>query len=287
MVDINTAMAAAAAERRNRGTGDKEKKKNRSGAGMGIESFDPVKHVAKEKADAISMWLVITFAASVALLMRYLAMPGSKDNPDMLWFIPIMLIFLLPSLHRAILPEKFVEHYTKGTWFKASFLHVFTWLAITFLLTNAPFADIVAPQVDDGWGMISSTEDGEYDFTESDDGAVYLTEGYAGEHFIVMAFSDNYDAEDSEYIFTVDGEENYSWVQLFGDDLEDATDSDVLDEVRSHSDIDYPVGVKIPLGLEAGTYDITIEVVEDGDPWENTRTINLELIIEELEVEED
>tara|TARA_X000001036_G_scaffold244279_1_gene227909 strand:+ start:145 stop:1020 length:876 start_codon:yes stop_codon:yes gene_type:complete len=288
MVDINTAMAAAAAERRNRGTGEKERKKNRSGANMGIESFDPVKHVAKEKADARSMWLVIFFAATVALLMRYLAMPNSQDNPDMLWFIPIMLIFLLPSIHRAVLSEKFVEHYTKGTWFKASFLHVFTWLAITFLLTNAPFADIVAPQVDDGWGMISSTEDGEYDFTGSDDGTVYLTQGYTGEHFIVMAFTDNYDAADSEYLFTVNGEEmDESWTQLFGDDVEEATDSDELDSVRDHSDIDHPVGIKVPLELEVGTYEITIEVVEDGDPWENTRTIELELVIEELEVDED
>ena len=287
MVDINTAMAAAAAERRNRGTGEKERKKNRSGANMGIESFDPVKHVAKEKADARSMWLVIFFAATVALLMRYLAMPNSQDNPDMLWFIPIMLIFLLPSIHRAVLSEKFVEHYTKGTWFKASFLHVFTWLAITFLLTNAPFADIVAPQVDDGWGMISSTEDGEYDFTGSDDGTVYLTQGYTGEHFIVMAFTDNYDAADSDYLITVNGEDmDESWAQLFGDDVEDATDSDELDSVREHSDIDYPVGIKVPLGLEVGTYEITIEVVEDGDPWENTRTIELELVIEELEVDE-
>ncbi len=281
-------MAAAAAERRNRGTGEKERKKNRSGANMGIESFDPVKHVAKEKADARSMWLVISFAATVALLMRYLAMPNSQDNPDMLWFIPIMLIFLLPSIHRAVLSEKFVEHYTKGTWFKASFLHVFTWLAITFLLTNAPFADIVAPQVDDGWGMISTTEDGEYDFTGSDDGTVYLTQGYTGEHFIVMAFTDNYDAADSEYLFTVNGEDmDESWIQLFGDDVEEATDSDELDSVREHSDIDHPVGIKVPLGLEAGNYEITIEVVEDGDPWENTRTIELELVIEELEVDED
>ena len=69
MVDINTAMAAAATERRNRGAGEKERKKNRSGADMGIEAFDPVKHVAKEKADMFSMWLVITFAASMALIM--------------------------------------------------------------------------------------------------------------------------------------------------------------------------------------------------------------------------
>ena len=84
MVDISTAMAAAAGERRNRGTGDKERKKNRSGADMGIESFDPVKHVSKEKADTISMWLVISFAATMSLLMRYVAMPSAQDNADML-----------------------------------------------------------------------------------------------------------------------------------------------------------------------------------------------------------
>ena len=128
MVDINTAMAAAAAERRNRGSGDKERKKNRSGADMGIESFDPVEHVSKERADTVSMWLVITFATTMALVMRYVAMPGSKGNADLLWFVPMMAIFLLPSIHRSLLPEKFVEHYTRGTWFKASFLHVFTGL---------------------------------------------------------------------------------------------------------------------------------------------------------------
>ena len=158
-------MAAAAAERRNRGAGDKERKKNRSGADMGIESFDPVKHVSKEKADTVSMWLVLTFATTMALVMRYVAVPGSQGNADLLWFMPMMAIFLLPSLHRSLLPEKFVEHYTRGTWFKASFLHVFTWLALTFLLTNAPFADIAAPQVDDGWGMISSSDDG-FDFSD-------------------------------------------------------------------------------------------------------------------------
>tara|TARA_B100000700_G_scaffold186715_1_gene205772 strand:- start:3304 stop:4155 length:852 start_codon:yes stop_codon:yes gene_type:complete len=280
MVDINTAMAAAAAERRNRGTGDKERKKNRSGADMGIEAFDPVKHVSKEKADTVSMWLVISFAATVSLLMRYVAMPSSQDNADMLWFIPMMGIFLLPSIHRAILPEKFVEHYTKGTWFKASFLHVFTWLALTFLLTNAPFADIVAPEVDDGWGMISSSEDG-YDFTKSSKGAVTLTEGYTGTHFIVLAFSDNNDASDSDYAITFDGNDvNNSWAEI------ESEDSSALDSVRAHKDLDQPIAVAIPEGLSQGTYDIVIKVTEDGDPWENTRTVTMTLKVNEL-VEED
>jgi len=274
MVDINTAMAAAAAERRNRGTGDKERKKNRSGADMGIESFDPVKHVSKEKADTVSMWLVITFALSMSLVMRYVAMPGSKANSDMLWFIPMMAVFLLPSIHRSLLPDKFVEHYTKGTWFKASFLHVFTWLALTFLLTNAPFADIVAPQVDDGWGMISSSEEG-YEFTDSSGGEVTLVEGYEGTHYIVLAFSDNYDASDSKYSISFEGESvNNSWTDI------ESEDSSALNSVREHKDIDYPVAIEVPAGLEAGEYEFKIKVTEDGDPWENTRTVTMTLVVE-------
>jgi len=280
MVDISTAMAAAAGERRNRGTGDKERKKNRSGADMGIESFDPVKHVSKEKADTISMWLVISFAATMSLLMRYVAMPSAQDNADMLWFIPMMGIFLLPSIHRAILPEKFVEHYTKGTWFKASFLHIFTWLALTFLLTNAPFADIVAPEVDDGWGMITSTEEG-YDFTKSSKGEVTLTEGYTGTHFIVLAFTDNFDASEAKYTITFNGDSaNNSWQDF------ESSDASALDSVRSHKDIDYPVAIAVPEGLTEGSYDFVIKVTEDGDPWENTRTVTMTLVIDEL-VEED
>jgi len=279
MVDINTAMAAAATERRNRGTGDKERKKNRTGADMGIEAFDPVKHVSKEKADTVSMWLVISFATTVSLLMRYVAMPSSQDNADMLWFIPMLGIFLIPSIHRAVLPEKFVEHYTKGTWFKASFMHIFTWLALTFLLTNAPFADIVAPQVDNGWGIISSTEDG-FDYSKSS--RINLTEGYTGEHYLVLAFTDNSNAEDSDYTITFDEDVNStnSWNEI------EAIDPSALDSVRSHPDIDYPVAIKVPDGLAAGTYTIVIEIIEDGDPWENTRTVELELTINEL-VEED
>ena len=275
MVDINTAMAAAATERRNRGTGDKERKKNRSGADMGIEAFDPVKHVSKEKADTISMWLVISFAATVSLLMRYVAMPSSQDNADMLWFIPMLLIFLIPSIHRAVLPEKFVEHYTKGTWFKASFMHIFTWLAVTFLLTNAPFADIVAPQVDKGWGMISATEDG-FDYSKSS--KINLTEGYTGEHYLVLAFTDNSDAADSDYIITFgdEGNSNNSWKGI------EAIDSSALDSVRSHDEIDYPMAIKVPDGLLAGTHTIVIQITEDGDPWENTRTVELKLTIKEL-----
>ena len=50
MVDLSTAMTAAQGERRQRMQGDdREKKVRRTGRNLGIEAFDPVKHVQKEK----------------------------------------------------------------------------------------------------------------------------------------------------------------------------------------------------------------------------------------------
>jgi len=278
MVDINTALAAAATERKNRGAGQKDRKKNRSGADLGIESFDPVKHVAKERADTVSMWLVLAFGATTAFLMRYVAMPSSQDSPDLLWFLPMMCIFLLPSIHRAVLPEKFVEHYTKGTWFKASFLHIFTWLALTFILTNAPFADIVAPQVDSGWGMISENNEG-FDFEKSRSNQITILENYTGAHYLVLSFSDNVLSSGATYTITATwSEENLvnSWTNI------SAVDSNALDDVRTHKSIDYPVAVAIPESLDVGTYDVDIKVVEEGDPWTNSRTVSMKLVVEEI-----
>ena len=280
MVDINTAMAAAATERRNRGPGDKERKKSRSGANLGIEPFDPVKHVEKEKADTASMWLVLGFAIMVSFVMRYLVMGSAKDNTDLLWFLPIMCIFLLPSLHRIVMPGHFVEVYTKGTWFKASFLHVFTWLAITFLLTNAPFGDIVAPQPDGKWGLASEGDDG-WEFTASKKGVITLEENYSGENWMIISFTDNVEANLADYSFTLDGEEiENEFIMLTGNDTV------ALDPVRHHADIDYPVALAVPLNLPVGVHEFVIQVEEDGSPWHNSRTVTMKLEILEPVVEE-
>ena len=91
MVDLQTAMAAAAAERKQRaGAESEERKVRRSGPNLGIESFDPVKHVSKEKADTASMWLVIAFSAVVSLMMRYVLMPNtSPEKSDILYLMPL------------------------------------------------------------------------------------------------------------------------------------------------------------------------------------------------------
>ena len=282
MVDINTAMAAAATERKSRGTGERERKKNRSGSDLGIELFDPLKHVKKEKADTASMWLVLGFAILIAIVMRYFVMETAEDNTDLMWFLPLMSVFLLPSLHRAIMPERFVEHYTKGTWFKASFLHVFTWLAITFLLTNAPFGDIVAPQPDDGWGLTSQTDD-EWEFTSSKKGVVTVENGSIGENsWMIISFTDNVAANLADYTFTLNGEEIENQYDTFT-----GNDTAALDSVRTHDDIDVPVALHVPSNLSVGTHEFVIQVEEDGSPWHNSRTVTMTLKVVEPVVDEE
>ncbi len=161
MVDLQTAMAAAAAERQQRlDKTAEERKKRRSGANLGIERFDPVKHVSKERAETASMWLVLSFATIVALGTRYVLMDivGPGDG-FLLWFLPISMLGLLPAIHRRVMPEAMKAHYKGGTWFKAAFLHTFTFLALSFLLVNPPFGDIVAASLDGEWRLVVLTED--------------------------------------------------------------------------------------------------------------------------------
>ena len=82
-------------------------------------------------------------------LIRVPVMPGMNEasTPGVLWVLPLLCIGLLPSLHRS-LPEHIQEHYTRGTWFRAAFLHTFTWLCVSFLMINPPFGDIAPPEVE-------------------------------------------------------------------------------------------------------------------------------------------
>jgi len=172
MVDLKTAMAAAQAERMKRdGAKNAEKKKRRSGADLGIEPFDPVKYVNKERADTASMWLVIVYAFIVTMMMRYILMPSTTlDKTDVLYILPLTMLILIPQIHRMVMPERFKEHYTKGTWFKAFFLYTFTFLSLSFLVVNPPFGDIVAPQLADEWGVVIEHDNGSYTFADKVNG---------------------------------------------------------------------------------------------------------------------
>lgn len=304
MVDMQTAMSAARADRGSRKRKDGEKK-GRSGRDHGIEAFDPVKHVSKERADMFSMWLVISFSIVVSLMMRYLVMPNMdpSGSKDLLWFLPIAMVFLLPSLHRMTMSDAVVEHYGKGTWFRASFLHVFTWLALSFLLANPPFADIGEPEVAAAWTVV--VVDGE-DLVLTDDSLdsrnqieFVLEEGQDkldGEVWLLFGIRDNLDADAVQVSATLtlfDGtelslntsESSFGNLSDWGDSVQDADGTLAWPTMVSK---EYDRGMAIRLsteGLTTGVHVIDLTLSEDGDPWENSRDYSWKIIVSEAPVE--
>ena len=104
--------------------------------------------------------------------------------------------------------QKWVEHYKGSTWFKATFLYVFSWLAVSFLLINPPMGDIVAPNVSSnpkhnhgGWRRRSRLQDGRIR-------VLNITQGY-NDSWIVMAFSDNDDPSHATYNATLSNVTNH------------------------------------------------------------------------------
>ena len=289
MVDLSTAIAAAQAERRQRTGrgGSDDKKKRRSGADLGIEPFDPVKYVNKERADTASMWLTIGYATLVTCLMRYVLMPNTApEKSDVLYMLPLAMMMLIPQIHRMVMPERFVEHYTKGTWFKASFLHTFTFLSLAFLLVNPPFGDIVAPQVSSDWAIVlndgdtftfadGSGSDNHLDWTleegQSLDGAVWLLFGLAdnvendGAEVLVNHRFQNTDTtlETNGTFWAEHGEMIGTWRTV---------SNNSAPMLLPHGEQDQEFAIYLGDSLAVGDHTIVVEITEQGNPWVNTRT---------------
>jgi uncharacterized protein YfcZ (UPF0381/DUF406 family) len=294
MVDLNTAMAAAATERRKRVEGEeKEKKIRRSGADLGLEPFDPAKYAEKEKADTVSMWLVITFSVIVSLLMRYVLMGNtSPEKTDILYLLPLTAMILIPQVHRTILPEKYVEHYTKGSWVKAGFLHTFTFLAMSFLLVNPPIGDIVAPQLSNEWSIV--TDDGVELLI--DDGTKKSTITWTvdsngkltGQVWLLFGLADNVNSDGAEVLVTLsnnNGSRELSADNTFWDINEQrlanstTTTNKTIPDFFPHGDKDQRFAIHLGEDLPEGKHSITVKITEQGDPWVNHRTYIWDLIV--------
>ena len=296
MVDLQTAMAAAAAERRQKaGAASEDRKVRRSGANLGIEPFDPVKHVSKERADTASMWLVISYAIIVSLMMRFVLMPNtSPEKSDILYLMPLTMIILIPQIHRMVMPKSFQEFYGKGTWFKAGFLHTFTFLAMAFLLVNPPMGDIVAPKIASHWAIATdngdvllfnedSSKDGTVEWVVDNDGKL------AGEVWLLFALADNVNSDGAEVVVELthqntpqilNSDDNF-WANN-SDRIEAAkkTDNKSAPNLVPHSE-DQPFAINLGNDLAVGLHQIKVTINEDGDPWQNERVYHWELIIVE------
>ena len=288
MVDLSTAMTAAQGERRQRMPGEgKEKKVRRTGRNLGIEPFDPVKHVQKEKADMASMWLVLGFALLVTLLMRYVLMGVTDpENSKILYILPLTCIFLIPTLHRTIMPERFVEHYGGGTWFKAAFLHTFTFLALSFLLVNPSFGDIAAPELAKSWSVIADDgEEVEYPFDVSTKGTTltWHTNGSTtlqGDAWLLFGLMDNKNSDGAsvnvtrEYqanVTTRDVNESYWYDNAEAIKNGTSSSNKSSPNLTPHGDQDQPFAIFLGTDLGEGTHTITVVITEEGDPWENVQ----------------
>ena len=290
MVDLNTAMQAARAEtrRKQRGKGDR---KRRPGRDLGVENFDPIDHVEKEKADAISMWLVILFGILISAIMRYVLMPGMDGPKAVLWSLPLTLIVIIPSLHKVLVPEPFKSRYTFGNWFRASMLFIFTWLALSFILVNPPIGDIGAPDiagkmtviiVDNGDVLIDNEN-----LTSKGGDFILDRNGSNGEAWMVFAVNDNADPAPASLLVTshynAPGESDViHFNQTVGDNEGCTSIWDGLRESQQNSIIthDYDECVAINLGtLSQGDYHVTITLIEEGNPWTNTRVIEYDLAV--------
>ena len=286
-MDFRTAMAAARAEaeskqrKKRRDKQEKsEKKRSRSGEDMGLESFDPVNYVAKEKADTASMWLVLVFSISVSLLMRFGIMPSMGHGDSVLWLLPVLSVFMIPSIHRLVMPDGFVEHYTKGTWFKASFLHIFTWLAITLLLVNPPFGDIGSPEVAEDWTVIVVDESGNYTYPGDgptmlmEDGKIKkleinLNSSNSEKVWLLFAIRDNLDVNNVELNLTLNGIGLNATTTAFDEFNEvgiNSTWEERIIDLDRIEDVGYAVEL---VNITEGFWDVRLTLSEQGDPWVN------------------
>jgi len=282
MVDVDSALRASAYS---------GKKKPRDGGrderiSTTLEPFEPANHASKEKADALSMWLMITFGLLVALLMRYYFMPTLEQTEQALWLLPVLLIFTLKPLHKATIPSNYYDLYTRGNWFRAGFLYLFTWLALSFAIVNPPLADIAPPHVADGIDI---------EFTDGIAGYTWSNSVYdlsinqdSIQVVLGLAVRDNLDVTDSNISITITQKgQSEPLVSLQGIVQNQVIESQQFENVSqwnrglwtnqlsnrvsdnpevAPNDLDY--GMAWNLGdLGPGDYTISVKMDEDGAPW--------------------
>jgi len=277
VVDVDSALRASAYSGKKRPKGSDSKKeevKSRK-----IEPFEPGEAFEKEKADAFSMWLVIVFGLTMGLIMRYAVMPTLSQSEAILWVLPLSLVVILPTMHKLLIPNKWSDRYDGGNWFRASFLYIFSWLAISFLLVNPPLADIAPPTLANGID-IQDTDSIEYVGWIDGTYTIALNQGTV-DVVLGMAVRDNVDAENATVQVSF-----WKYGALVGE-LANGTASDLTEAratfesvnnswvsvdnlgnpvVIKHSE---DIGLAWDLGsLTPGQYEIKVRLSEVGDPWD-------------------
>jgi len=273
VVDVDTALKASAysGKKRSKEDGSKER------VSKTLEPFDPAAAFEKEKADAWSMWLVISLAAAFALFQRYVILPSMDGPARSIWLLPLSIVFFLPSIHRLLIPSRFSELYTGGNWFRAGMLFLFTWLAASVAMINPPMGDIASPEVPEGLGIAANDDVSAVDV--ADDGLILSVVDDTPEIILGFSVRDNWKLDDVHLNATIqrfnDEEAVLADWDLGGIEASAAaTKYDLVSNWTAPGEPSSKVddlGLAFELeGLEAGIHTISIRLTEDGDPWKNT-----------------
>ena len=287
MVDVDSAMRASAyggGKRRKKSDEDKQKEKD----DRVMEPFDPAATAKKETAEAYSMWIVIIFGLSVCLFMRYVFMDTLTGPTRVLWLLPMLLISVIPSIHKILIPSDYYELFTMGNWFRASFLYFFSFLALSFILANPPLADIAAPTlsggldietneavVDTRWSggtyYIETNQDtidvvlgmGVRDNVDAETAMMAATIWYRGEMIANLSHGAVGELDEAQQRFDeVDG----NWTR--GNSKGLLTKDELGPKIASRAD---DIGLAWEISdMELGDYEVRISLSEEGDPWDNT-----------------
>ena len=273
MVDVDTALRASAYnDRKRKSNGERDGGKPTS---KKIEPFDPLMHSIKELADAYSMWLVIIYGVAVAAGIRYLLMPRIEGPGPLLYLLPLLLSATIIPLHKIILPTKYNELYTNGNWFRGIFLFIFTWLALSFILSNPPLADIAPPTLAGGID-IEQTE-GIEDTTWKN--GIYTIDLNQDTVDVVlgMAVRDNVDAETVQVNAAIYYRGEILQELANGTAISHTEEKEMFDSVTNWTrgqkigQHKSDVGMAWDLGtLGPGDYTLVITMSEQGNPWVNT-----------------
>ena len=282
MVDVDTALRASAYnDRKRKSSGDKDGGKSTP---KKIEAFDPVAHAIKELADAYSMWLVILYGILVAVAVRYVLMPEMEEPGAILYLLPLLLAATIIPLHKIVLPKKYNELYTNGNWFRAIFLFVFTWLALSFILSNPPLADIAPPTLSGGID-IEQTEGIEDTTWKNGVYTINLNQDTV-DVVLGMAVRDNVNAESVEINAVISYRDDMINELANGTAISHTDEIEMFESVtnwtrgNSIGSHESDIGMAWDLGtLEPGEYSLEITMTEQGDPWENTSELVYTILI--------
>ena len=273
MVDVDTALKASAYSGRKRSKEDGSKER----VSKTLEPFDPAAAFEKEKADAWSMWLVISLAAAFALFQRYVILPSMGGPARSIWLLPLSIVFFLPSIHRLLIPSRFSELYTGGNWFRAGMLFLFTWLAASVAMINPPMGDIASPEVPEGLGIAANDDVSAVDV--ADDGLILSVVDDTPEIILGFSVRDNWKLDDVHLNATIQrfNDEEVVLADWGLSGIEASAAATKYDLVSNWTAPGEPsskaddLGLAFELeGLEAGIHTISIRLTEDGDPWKNT-----------------